>query len=128
MTTPVTIVVNRTRPIASKKIGRKLALNSCHEVNHAAAYNSGGRKQRNTSSGLIRSTGKPGTKLMHNPPITSAIGYGTLARPPRSTTATTAPNNRTSTSTGFKLVIIFGDAASKRKFGYGVPPLGVTMQ
>ena len=47
---------------------------SRQEVFQAAAYNRGGRKIRNTSSGSSRMDGIPGMKLITSPLITNKIG------------------------------------------------------
>src|SRR5690242_17219254 len=55
------VVVNSTHPIASNEIARMLFLNSGKEVVHAAAYKTGGRKIRKTTSGFSDTIGSPGT-------------------------------------------------------------------
>src|ERR1044071_3636228 len=59
--------VKITNPKARREIGCFHFQNSCHEVFHAAAYNNGGRKMRNTRSGCNVIEGIPGTKLIISP-------------------------------------------------------------
>src|SRR6185295_15348059 len=49
--------------------------NSFHEICHAASYKSGGRKIKNTRSGLIVTFPNAGVKLITSPPKTRTIGY-----------------------------------------------------
>src|SRR5438552_15531532 len=53
------VVVTTTRPMASSKMGRRLAEKSRHEVNQAAENKIGGRNSSSTSSGASRIGGKP---------------------------------------------------------------------
>ena len=71
---PTETVVNSTSPIARKQMGRKFARKSRQGVKIAAGYSSGGRKKRNTNSGLSRTGGIPGINARLKPPITSRIG------------------------------------------------------
>jgi hypothetical protein len=48
--------------------------NSFHDTCQAASYNRGGRKIKNTSSGLMSIFEKKEVKLNNNPPSTSTIG------------------------------------------------------
>jgi hypothetical protein len=48
--------------------------NSFQEVAHAASYNSGGRKIKNTSSGSIVTSENTEVRLRISPPNTSTIG------------------------------------------------------
>ena len=68
------VVVATTRPMASSAIGRLLAAKSRHDVNHAAAYSSGGRNSSSTSSGLMWTRGRPGMNASARPPTTSRMG------------------------------------------------------
>ena len=68
------VAVNITNPKANMDIGLFNCQKFLHEVFHAAAYNNGGRKIRNTISGLRLMTGMPGIKPMISPAITRSIG------------------------------------------------------
>src|SRR5690349_22175925 len=69
-------VVKITHPIANKVIGRFAFLKSVQDVDHAAAYSTGGRKTKKTISGSREMVGKPGIRPIPIPAITSRIGYG----------------------------------------------------
>jgi hypothetical protein len=62
--------------MANNNIGLLDLLKSCHEVPQAEAYKSGGKKTRNTISGVNSMIGRPGTRLAQIPTITSKIGKG----------------------------------------------------
>lgn len=66
--------VIKTKANPKEKIERLHFQNSFHEVYQAASKSSGGRKIRNTISGLIFIGGIPGTKLSPRPPTTRKIG------------------------------------------------------
>jgi len=66
--------VNRTQPKASEEMGLAESLKSVSEVFHAAAYNTGGRKSRNTTSESRETSGKPGTNPIPIPANTSITG------------------------------------------------------
>ncbi|MNL22608.1 hypothetical protein D3C87_1439600 [compost metagenome] len=66
------VISTRAKPM--EKIERRHFQKSFHEVYQAASNKSGGRKIRNTMSGLMLITGMPGIKLMPSPPITKKIG------------------------------------------------------
>jgi len=55
-------------------MGLRLFQKSFQEVFHAAEYNKGGRKIRNTVSGSRLTTGIPGIKPMNKPATTSSMG------------------------------------------------------
>src|SRR6478735_908956 len=67
-----------TQPTASKVIGRFAALKSGHEVAHAAAYRTGGRKTKKTTSGFKTMIGRCGISPIPIPVNTRRIGYGIL--------------------------------------------------
>ena len=64
-----------TSPNARRLMGRLLFQKSVQTVFHAAEYSSGGKKIRNTRSGLSRTSGIPGIRLINKPPITRKMGY-----------------------------------------------------
>ena len=74
ITAPTTNVVIKTRPIARNVIGLMFARKSRQVVNIAETYNSGGKNNRNTSSGSSFTCGSPGTNPSARPPMTSRIG------------------------------------------------------
>ena len=97
-------VVKITSPIAAKPMGLKLALKSCQLVFHAAAYNNGGKKIMNTTSGPNSITGSPGMMLIQTPLSTKAIGKGNLyllLSIPRNAT----PNNRNTITAIFSITV-----------------------
>src|SRR5688572_19570754 len=67
-------VVKMTQPMASNVMGRFSFLKSVHDVDHAAAYSTGGRKTRKTISGSREILGKPGINPIPIPATTSRIG------------------------------------------------------
>src|ERR1041384_2051197 len=71
--TATMVVVKSTQPIASNDMGRRFALKLGHEVVHAAEYNTGGRKIRNTISGSSVTLGSHGTRPIAMPTNTSRI-------------------------------------------------------
>src|SRR5918999_229192 len=73
-TAPTTKVVISTSPTASSEIALMLARKSRHEVKIAETYSSGGKNNKNTSSGSRTTGGSPGTNPSADPPITSRIG------------------------------------------------------
>ena len=87
-----------TRPTASSVIGAQLARSSCAETAIAAAYSSGGRKTKKTTSGSSSGEGRPGTRPITSPPSTSATGYGTPLRRPRPASTATANSRKTNSS------------------------------
>jgi hypothetical protein len=66
--------VKNTSANPSKKIERFHFQKLFHEVCHAASNSSGGRKIRNTISGLTLILGICGMNEIHKPPITRKIG------------------------------------------------------
>jgi hypothetical protein len=73
-TAPTTKVVISTSPTASSEIALMLARKSRHEVKIAETYKSGGKNNKNTSSGSSITGGSPGTNPSADPPRTSRIG------------------------------------------------------
>ena len=73
-------VVNRTSPIASSRIGRRLALKSRIGVKYAAPKRIGGRNNRNTTSGASSMSGRFGSWLSTIPPSSSRIGSAIRSR------------------------------------------------
>src|SRR5690349_25122955 len=67
-------VVKMTHPVASNVMGLLARLKSGHDVFHAAAYRTGGRKIRNTTSGSSDTCGKPGMSPIPMPLSTRRIG------------------------------------------------------
>ncbi len=84
--------VKPTSPTASDPITTAFRRNSRHDIAHADANSSGGRKITNTIFGSNGTRGIRGTKLIISPASTSTIGYGTFNR------RATAANAATSTS------------------------------
>src|SRR5687768_9245202 len=66
--------VKITSPNPNRLMGRFNRQKSFQEVFQAAAYNSGGRKIRNTRSGCRVIGGMPGIRLMSRPLITRKMG------------------------------------------------------
>jgi hypothetical protein len=97
-TTPTTSVVAPTSPIESRLIERRLARRSRSDVKKAAEYRRGGRNPIRTSSGGRSKSGRPGTRLSANPPITSRIGYGIRVSGARKRNAPTAVSRPSSCS------------------------------
>ena len=73
-TAATTKVVISTSPTASSVIGLIFARKSRHEVKIAETYSSGGKNNKNTSSGSSSTCGSPGTNPSADPPRTSRIG------------------------------------------------------
>lgn len=69
------VEVNITNPKDNRLIGRLNFQNSFQEVFQAAAYKSGGRKIRNTTSGWRTMIGMAGMKLINKPATTKKMGY-----------------------------------------------------
>jgi hypothetical protein len=74
------MVVKRTKPNASKKIGRRFCLKSLHDVKYAAENRIGGRKRVKTTAGSRIRGGRPGSKLRARLPSTRRISVGRPVR------------------------------------------------
>jgi hypothetical protein len=68
------MVVNKTQPKASEEMGLAESLKSVSEVFHAAAYNTGGKNSRKTTSESRETMGRPGTNPIPMPANTSITG------------------------------------------------------
>ncbi len=73
-------------------------LNSCSEVNHEALYNRGGRKMKNTISGLSVTAGR-GRKPIANPATTRTIGIEILIFSAKTERTATIPKSKMNTLT-----------------------------
>jgi len=74
-----TVEVRITIGKAKLVITRLHFQNSFQDTCHAASYNSGGRKIKNTHSGSMVTCEKAFVKLNTNPPKTSTMGYASLS-------------------------------------------------
>ena len=95
MTTAATAsVVVKTRPTASRLIGRTLRHSSRGERKNAAEKRIGGRKRASTRSGSISKPVTPGSRPTMSPATTIGIGYGTPMRAANSVTAATTASRK----------------------------------
>jgi hypothetical protein len=73
-TTAIETMVATTSPMASSEICPAFLRSSRIEEKNAAAYRSGGRKIRRTTSGCSSIDGTPGRNPIPTPPTTRRIG------------------------------------------------------
>ena len=89
-TTATAHIVTSTSANVSETSCTDAARSSCGEAAKPAACSSGGRKTRKIASGASSMSGRPGTKPIATPPMTSTIGYGIATRSARRTSTAAA--------------------------------------